>query len=325
MKDIKKVLLLIFSAVMLISLAACAQEGDTSLSDVIDAKVIVVGMDDSLTPVCYRNENNELCGIAPKIAQEFASSLGAEADIKIVDVNDAVSALDKGTIDCYIGYPNLDYQTGLLVESMEMQFECNYIVIVPSDSDIEKLYDLSEKTVAVVANTDAAAVLTNTTEFRSSLREILAFQTEQEALSALDSGDAQGAAFEEAFILWILKAQPDKYQIIDQKLQSGEYFILFKKDAKQLASRISQLYSLLSDRGQLDSIFSSEMSETDIEEIDGPLLTQSESDLIYGDGKPRPSQTDITISPDTTKKEDTVSTSDVSSADTSSTDADSAD
>ncbi len=283
---------MLLAAVMLITLAACSEEGDNSLSNVIESKKIVVGMDDSLPPVCYRDDTNELKGIAPKIAQELASSLDAKAEIKIVDADDAVSALDNGTIDCYIGYPNLDYQTGLLVESMKMQFECNYIVIVPTDSKADKLYDLSGQTVAVVANTDAAAVLTNTTQFRNSLREILPFQSEKEALSALDSGTAQGAAFEEAFILWILKAQPDRYQIIDQKLQSGDYYILFKKDSKQLSERIGQLYSLLSDRGQLSDIFGSEMSETDLEETDLPLLTQSESDLIYGDGKPKVSSSD---------------------------------
>ncbi len=290
---------MLLAAVMMLTLAACSEEGDTSLSDVIESKKIVVGMDDSLPPVCYRNEAGELRGIAPKIAEEFAFSLDARAEIKIVDAADAVSALDNGTIDCYIGYPNLDYQTGLLVESMKMQFECNYIVIVPTDSNADKLYDLSGQTVAVVANTDAAAVLTNTTQFRSSLKEILPYQSEQEALAALDSGLAQGAAFEEAFILWILKTQPDKYQIIDQKLQSGDYFILFKKDSKQLSERIEQLYSLLSDRGQLSDIFSSEMSSTDLEENEGPLLTQSESDLIYGDGKPKVSPSDTTTASDT--------------------------
>ncbi len=309
MKNFKRVLSILLAAAMLFILAACSEEGDRSLSDVIDSKKFVVGMDDSLTPVCYRDENLSLNGIAPKIADEFASALDAKLEMKIIDVNDAVSALDNGEIDCYIGYPNLDYQTGLLVESMKMRFECNYIVIVPSESKAEKLYDLSGQSVAVVANTDAAAVLTNTTQFRSSLKEILPFQSEQEALSALDSGLAQGAAFEEAFILWILKAQPDKYQIIDQKLQSGDYYILFKKDAKQLSSRIDQLYSLLYDRGQLDSIFSSEMSSTDMEEIEGPLLTQSESDLIYGDGKPK-------VSPSDAAKPTTASSTDTSASDT---------
>ncbi len=304
---------LLLAAIMLASLAACAQEGDTSLSSVIDAKKIVIGMDDSLTPVCYRDENSELCGIAPKLAGEFAASLDAKAEIKIIGINDAVTALNNGTIDCYIGYPNLDYQTGLLVESMEMQFECNYIVIVPSNSNAEKLYDLSGKNVAVVANTEAAAVLTNTTQFRSSLNEVLAFQSEQEALNALDSGEAQGAAFEEAFILWVLKNEPDKYKIIDQKLQSGEYYILFRKDAIKLAQRTEQLYSLLSSRGQLDTIFHSEMSETDVVLTPGVLLTQSESDLIYGDGKPKTSPSDTTV----TNK---VSLTDASSTDTGKTD-----
>lgn len=308
MKIIRKILSLLLASIMLLSLAACAQEGDTSLSSVIDAKKIIIGMDDSLTPVCYRNEASELCGIAPKLAEEFAAALDAKAEIKIVSTKDAVTALSNGTIDCYIGYPNLDYQTGLLVESMEMQFECNYIVIVPSDSSAEKLYDLNGKNVAVVANTEAAAVLTNTTQFRSSLNEVLVFQSEKDALNALDSGEAQGAAFEEAFILWVLKNEPDKYQIIDQKLQSGEYYILFKKDAKKLAQRTEQLYSLLSSRGQLNTIFHSEMSETDVVLTPGVLLTQSESDLIYGNGKPKVSASD------------TSPTNKVSSTDTSATD-----
>lgn len=323
MKSIRKALALLLAAVMLITLAACSETGDTSLSDVIDDKRIIIGMDDSLTPVCYRNDDSELCGIAPQIAQELASALDAKAEIKIVDVNDAVSALDSGTVDCYIGYPDLDYQTGLLVESISMQFERNFIVIVPSDSDAQRLYDLSGQSVAVVANTEAAAVLTNTTEFRLSLKEVLAYQTEKEALSALDSGLAQGAAFEEAFILWILKNEPDKYQIIDQKLQSGGYYILFKKDAKQLSSRVEQFYTLLSSRGQLKTIFSNEMSETDMEESDEVLLTQSESDLIYGDGKPKVSDSDkpsgtITVKPNTSASD--VSKTDVSKSDTSSSD-----
>ncbi len=304
MNSLKRFLSMLLAALMIFTLSACSEEGDNSLSDVIESKKIIIGMDDALTPVCYRNNDSELRGIAPKIADELATSLDAKAEVKIIDVDDAVSALDKGTIDCFIGYPNLDYQTGLLVESMKMHFECNYIIIVPSSSDAKKLYDLSGKTIAVVANTDAAAVLTNTTEFRSSLKEILPFQSEQEALSALDSGLAQGAAFEEAFILWILKTQPDKYQIIDQKLQSGDYYILFKKDSKQLSSRIGQLYSLLSDRGQLSDIFSSEMSETDIDSSDGPLLTQSESDLIYGDGKPKVSPSDSAASSTDTSSTD---------------------
>lgn len=283
MKYLKKIIPVILALALLLCCAGCGDDDDRSLSDVIERKTLTIGVDTTIPPVAFTDENGNYTGIAPDIAAEFASRLDTKLVVRTVYTNEAVDALNSGKIDCFIGYPEVDYQTELLISSLGMKLDRNIAVIVPTKSKAKRLYDLKGTTVGAVLRTDALATLTNASELRASLKDVKTYPEASEVLEALDSKDIQAAVFEETYLLYLSQIVPDKYRILDQKLSSGEYYMLFKKDADSLRRRVEQLYDLLDSTGRLNEIFDEWTGAKIPEEPeDEPLLTQSESDLIYG-------------------------------------------
>ena len=283
MRFFKKILPMILCAAIMLCAGACSsQDSDDSLDSIISDKEITIGMDPTFAPIAFM-EGDEIKGIAADLALELSSRLDAQLEIKPVSVVDAVKAVNDGEIDCFIGYPDLDFQTELLVNSISMEFERNFVIIVPSKSKAKRLYDLKGKKVAAVVRTDAMATLYNTSEFCASLDEVLVLSDSDAVLEAIDSKEASAAAFEEAYIRYVLQREPDKYKIIDQKLSNGKYYILFRKNADSITERITQLFSLIRSTGRHDEIIAEWTGAKEPEIIDEtPLLTQSESDLLYG-------------------------------------------
>ena len=283
MRRIKKILPLLLCAAMLLCMCACSsQRTEDPLDDIISRKKITIGMDTTLPPIAFQDGETSIDGIAADLAGELASRLDAQLVIKPVSVVDAVEAVNNGDIDCFIGYPDLDFQTELLVNSISMEFERNFVIIVPAKSKAKRLYDLKGKKIAAVVRTDAMATLYNTSEFCSSLKEVLVMSDSDAVLSAIDDSTANAAAFEEAYIRFVLQRNPDKYKIIDQKLSNGKYYILFRKNADAVTERIDQLFSLIRSTGRFDEIIADWTGAKEPEVIDdAPLLTLSESDLLY--------------------------------------------
>lgn len=151
----KKILVLMLTVIMALSLAACGKSGegastsakDSDLAYVKDKGTLVIGITD-FEPMDYKDDSGEWIGFDADMAKAFAESLGVTAEFVEIDWDNKIMELDGKTIDCVWNGMTL---TDEVTSSMECsKAYCNnaQIVIVPKDKadqyqDTDSLSDLT--------------------------------------------------------------------------------------------------------------------------------------------------------------------------------------
>ncbi len=95
MKKILKSMLC--AAVLAVALAGCSGESDAGSADVLR-----VGMDLSFAPFSYLDDNGDIAGLEPQIAEAFGAYLGMEVEIVNTDFSMLIPALETGDVDILI-------------------------------------------------------------------------------------------------------------------------------------------------------------------------------------------------------------------------------
>ena len=162
----KKILALMLTLTMVLSLAACGSSDNSETTDttntttettdtadttetsetdteadntadsdmayVKDKGVLVVGITD-FAPMDYRDENNEWVGFDADLAKAFAESLGVEVEFIEIQWDSKILELDGKTIDCVWNGMTLTDEVKAAMECSNAYCNNAQIVIVPAD------------------------------------------------------------------------------------------------------------------------------------------------------------------------------------------------
>ncbi len=105
---------------------------DSDMAYVKDKGVLVVGITD-FAPMDYRNENNEWVGFDADLATAFAKSLGVEVEFIEIQWDNKILELDGKTIDCVWNGMTLTDEVKAAMECSNAYCNNAQIVIVPAD------------------------------------------------------------------------------------------------------------------------------------------------------------------------------------------------
>ena len=160
----KKVVTLMLSLIMVLSLAACgstdSKKADSDKTETVKSDLeyvkekgtLVVGITD-FEPMDYKDENGEWIGFDADMAKAFAESLGVEVEFVEIDWDNKIMELDGKTIDCV-------WNGMTLVDEVKEGMECSnaycenaQVVVVPTEkaSDYQTVESLSNLSFAVEA------------------------------------------------------------------------------------------------------------------------------------------------------------------------------
>ena len=159
----KKFMVMMLSAAMVLSLAACGnsststdndtkkdETSSTSESDlayVKDKGTLVVGITD-FEPMDYKDEDGNWIGFDADMAKAFAESLGVEVEFVEIDWDNKIMELDGRTIDCVWNGMTLTDEVKSAMECSNAYCNNAQVVIVPKDvadkyQDTDSLADLA--------------------------------------------------------------------------------------------------------------------------------------------------------------------------------------
>ena len=151
----KKILVLMLTLAMVLSLAACGKKDaetsdiakDGDLSYVKEKGTLVVGITD-FEPMDYKDENGDWIGFDADMAKAFAESLGVTAEFVEIDWDNKIMELEGKTIDCVWNGMTLTDEVTSAMECSNAYCNNAQIVIVPKDKadqyqDTESLSDLT--------------------------------------------------------------------------------------------------------------------------------------------------------------------------------------
>ncbi|WP_308461609.1 transporter substrate-binding domain-containing protein, partial [Brachyspira pilosicoli] len=72
---------------------------DNSLQKIKENGKLVLGLDDTLAPMGFRDDNGDIVGFDIDLAREVANRLGVELEAKPIDWSSAILSLKKGDVD----------------------------------------------------------------------------------------------------------------------------------------------------------------------------------------------------------------------------------
>lgn len=92
----------LWGSILLVGMMALALEGCSGSGDAASEDVLRVGMDLSFAPFSYLDDNGDIAGLEPQIAEAFGEYLGMEVEIVNTDFSMLIPALETGDVDILI-------------------------------------------------------------------------------------------------------------------------------------------------------------------------------------------------------------------------------
>ncbi|MBR6271537.1 MAG: amino acid ABC transporter substrate-binding protein [Lachnospiraceae bacterium] len=204
----KKLIAIIMSALMILSLAACGDEAETTAAPesteaqnqeaetdapesqeaaeftTVQPGKLIMGTNASFPPYEYTDDGNNIIGIDAEIAALIAQELGLELEIQDMEFGSIITAVQTGKID--IGLAGMTVTEDRL---QNVNFSSSYakgvqVIIVPEGSEIKTVDDLAGKKIGVQESTTGHIYCED--EFGAD--NVVAYPNGTQAVQALVSG-----------------------------------------------------------------------------------------------------------------------------------------
>jgi polar amino acid transport system substrate-binding protein len=280
---------LILAVVMLLcmslALGACGDKddkgatdtaSDTSLTDIQDKGVLVLGCDDEFPPMGFVDEKGELVGFDLELAAAVADKLGVTLEPKPIDWDTKELELSGGNIDVIWNGYSITEERNDKVEFTKPYLNNLQVIVVKVDSDINSKGDLAGKTLGAQVGSYAEELVNDDADFLGSLKELRGYDTYQQSLIDLESSDRiQAVAVDKVLVEYVMLQEPGKFRILDEDLGDDLYGIGCPKGAVALREAIDKALDELAEDGTVEALCA-KWFESNIVIRDIPKLTNAD-------------------------------------------------
>ena len=246
MKKFKKMLPLILSALLLLSLlAACGSSGKT-IESIRKKGTLVVATSPDFPPFEYL-EDGKVTGIEVDILNLVAGQLGVDVEIQQMDFDSVIPGVQAGKFDLGASGITANETRRKNVDFSDAYFLASQAIVVKKDSDISCKADLSGKRISVQTGTTAEDYC------MTSGYEVLAFTANNDAAAALTAGkvDAWVVDNEVALVL----AEQNDLKVLEESMTSEPYAFAFPKNSQSLVDAFNEILNEMLEDGTVEAIF----------------------------------------------------------------------
>ena len=244
----KKILALLLSAVMLLSLSAAAFAADEPF-------VFKHGFDLDYPPYSYIDDEGKTNGFDVEMAQAVCDYYGWTYEAVPFNWDAKDAELNAGSCDCI--------WSGFTMNGREDDYlwskpysDNTQMILVKKDSGIETLADLAGKLVGVQTSTSAYDLL-NDEEGQAALCETFGslevYETYTIAFNDLKAGAIDAIAIDVTSGNFLMSGQ-DGFCFLEEALGSEQYGIGFRKDDEELCEKVNAALDALAEDGTFDEI-----------------------------------------------------------------------
>lgn len=258
----KKIILISLLVIMgIIAVSGCI--GDTSNSSnqtsngTNDDTTLIVGFDSEFPPYGYKADNGSFEGFDLDLAQEVCNRNNWTFKAQPIDWDAKDAELDSGSIDCiWNGFTITDERKDQYTWS-NPYFDNKQIFVVKSNSNINKIDDLSGKTVETQKDSSALEALkgdnkTIADKF-ATLTEVADYNT---AFMDLESGACDAVAMDIGVAEYDIKNKENSadFKILDTEITTEKYGIGFKKGNDELKNKVQTTLDEMFKDGTVEKI-----------------------------------------------------------------------
>lgn len=248
----RKGTILLIGLLCMLLLCGCNRgASDGSWRKVSDAGVLKVGIYDTRFPMCTPM-GNKCEGYDADLMAELSSRLGV--DVVYVDIarsgKTAKQLMDEGLIDCAIG--GIEYSSELernfLLTASYLWDE--HVIVLPQNSGIADLADLTGKTVSITGNSTTMDILRKSPLLKESFGKLNEYGNDVDALMQLTENNADAVIVPRTVAEYFsANIQPVRFMKrengANEALGSMEYVILLPLNSVSLMEKINETYDTM--------------------------------------------------------------------------------
>ena len=229
---------------LVISFSGCVnqeKETDPAIQKIKDAGKLVVGTSTPYEPMEYI-DNGKYVGFDIDVAREIATALGVELEIKDMDFDDLLDAVEAGTVDISIAAITITLERSEQVLFSNAYLNAGQVIIVnETNTDINNENDLENKIVGVQEGTtseDEALRYTTASLVKS-------YGNYTAALEAIQSEEIDAIVIDYPAGVGLIKDTPG-LEIVGDPFTNELYGIAVKKGNSALKIEIDKVIASIS-------------------------------------------------------------------------------
>lgn len=229
-----------------------AADADQSLQKVLDNGKLILGLDATFKPMGYTDENDEIVGFDIDVAEEVCARMGVELVKEGINWETKEQDLNAGRIDCIWNGMSINPSRAEEMNLSEPYMKNAMVFVVPVNSDVTAMSDLSDKIIGVQNGSTAEEILM-ASEIGSTITE-QAMATNIEALQQMELGLVDAVFLDSIVANYEITSSGKDYKVLPDGLEEEEYAIGFRKADQALRDEVQRILIEMKADGKLGEI-----------------------------------------------------------------------
>ena len=223
-----------------------------SLEKITSKGTFILGLDDSFTPMGFRNENNEIVGFDIDVAKEVCKKLNVELVVQPISWNAKEQELNYGNIDCIWNGMSITEERKQAMLLSDSYMKNRMVFIAKKDSNLKTLEDLKNKKVGVQSGSSAEQILEESKIYKT-LNQTVAYADNITAFMDLETNQIDTVFVDEVLANYYIATNNKNYSQIEQALEE-QYAIGFRKEDNELCNKVNEILKEIKRDGTLEII-----------------------------------------------------------------------
>lgn len=246
------IIIIAIVAVVFATKTKTKETGD-SLSRILNKNTFILGLDDSFPPMGYRNENNEIVGFDIDVAKEVCKRLGVQLVIQPISWNAKEQELNSYNIDCIWNGMSINEKRKEVMSLSDSYMTNRMIFVVKNESNIQKLEDLTGKSIGVQSGSSAEETL-EASKVYSQANQIISYADNITAFMDMETNQTEAVFVDEVLANYYIASNNKNYRILDEALDEEQYAIGFRKQDTELCNKVNEILKDMKIDGTLAKI-----------------------------------------------------------------------
>lgn len=214
----------------------------------------IVGLDDAFPPMGFKDENGEIVGFDIDLAREAAKILGVEVKFQPVIWENIASELSNKNVDVIWNGLSITEERKKNMLFTDPYMEDRQMIVVAKGSSIKGKADLAGKTVGLQAGSSSEDALNADTKTKESLKEIVPYTSNDQALMDLKNGRVDAVVVDEVVGRYYISKHMDDYTILEDHFGVEDFAVGLRKGDKAFAAELNKALKQLKENGKAEEI-----------------------------------------------------------------------
>ena len=247
------VLFLAMAGVIAEDVAAQAVDSQSAVAAAKKRGRLIVGVKYDFPPFGYVDEKRQVVGFEVDIARELAANLlGSRDAVELVEVSgpNRIPFLVTGKVDLVIATLSITPERAKTISFSEPFYTGGYTIMVPKDSEIKGLADLSGKRVVLTRGATAEALVN---KLNPPPQQVLKMEQISELFSVMQAGRADAAIQDVALLQPFVSSHPE-YKLVGGLLNEEPWGVGMRKDDHETVKWVNDSLAQMRKSGTFDAL-----------------------------------------------------------------------